>query len=95
MSKMIKINEEIILYTNKLEKKVFDLIQDEIGQKLDQIVGLNIFKNYNYVYKSEGMVPTGDIKIIGGIAADEVKNIKNIVNEIREIINENRIRLCT
>ena len=47
MSKMIEINEEIILYTNKLEKKAFNLIQDEIGQKLDQIVGLNIFKNYN------------------------------------------------
>ena len=42
MSKMIEINEEIILYTNKLEKKAFNLIQDEIGQKLDQIVGLNI-----------------------------------------------------
>ena len=93
MSKMIEINEEIILYTNKLEKKAFNLIQDEIGQKLDQIVGLNIFKNYKHVYKSVGMVPSGDIKIIGRIAADEVKNIKNLVNEIREIINENRIRL--
>ena len=93
MSKMIEINEEIILYTNKLEKKAFNLIKDEISKKLDQIVGLNIFKNYNDVYKSVGMVPSGDIKIIGRIAADEVKNIKNLVNEIREIINENRIRL--
>ena len=54
MSKMIEINEEIILYTNKLEKKAFNLIQDEIGQKLDQIVGLNIFKNYN-------LYPEGDL----------------------------------
>lgn len=87
MINSIRINEKITVYTNQLEYDKFHLVQNDIEQKLELITGVNIRKNYNKVYEVQGIVPRlGEIEIIGRTTEDNDKKIKNIVNEIRELL---------
>ena len=90
MIKTFKINEEIIFYSNEIEKKNFKRIQKEIFQKLDQIPypGNENRNLEQFKYEKESKI-TGSTKLFGTTTENHIEAVKNQIDEIRKQIEEN------
>lgn len=84
----MKNNHKITVYTNYEEYRKYCLVKDEIEKKLELITNVNIHTDYRKEYQPEGMIPSfGVIKIVGNTTEENANYIKNIVDEINQLIS--------
>ncbi|HRA28257.1 MAG TPA: hypothetical protein PLT61_01725 [Acinetobacter johnsonii] len=96
MTKLLKTNEEIVLYRNALERKNFTRIESAIQDELEQLaelhVDLKIITKQSFDIKKQNF--TGVIQIFGEPLKDKLGEIEQRISEIRhqiKKINQNEL----
>ena len=90
MTKTLILDEEIVLYSNALERKNFQQIESRIEEELDQIAKINLGLELR-TKKGFGIdKPTfkATVQIFGKVTVDRIDDIKKRINEIQTKIKE-------
>ena len=89
MTKALILNEEIVLYSNALERKNFQQIKSRIEEELEQIaenIGLELRTEQGFDMNKPAFKAT--VQIFGKVTADRIVDIKKRINEIQTKIKE-------
>lgn len=92
MTTKLTLNEEIILYSNALERQNFKYIKNKIEEELDQIAknNLGVILRTEKLICIEEQTFKAKVQISGKVMADKIDDIKKKINEIQTKINEIR-----
>lgn len=90
MNKTLILDEEIVLYSNALERKKFKQIKIIIEEELEQIAKINLGLKLHTKEFYGIAEPTfkATVHIFGKVTADRIDDIKKRINEIQIEIRE-------